>query len=440
MQRFLLLLPLFMLPQLALAQIPGLDPEQPLPVVDQPEDVTLLTTPVRIAQIQVNGLKRTQVAVVLRELPFKPGDTVDNETWQFARARLWNSALFDKVHAHLQPAAQPGQFIAVLTLEEIWTLNPLFSFGLGGNVGWLRVGASDSNLLGRFLEAGAQYERFTQYNGFQTWVRNPRLLDQRLDWVLLVERLVRPRPDFADRRLRLATEFSGFLRQDRLRLSGKVEALYDVLLPPGGGDDANSLRDWSVLLEAGVRLGRIDTLRIRQHGVSLEVRSTYVMTDLQRASGFAQGWMEFLALHMLGERWNLGLRVQLGVQGDAPDFLRFYLGGLGQIRGYIDNFAKTGRYALLNAEVRLIAFDSKWFSLVPTVFVDGAVAQSPPLARFPHGGVQPMLSTGGGLRILLPWMVKTGLRLDLALPLVDAKCPQGNALCPGLSVGVYQFF
>jgi hypothetical protein len=50
------------------------------------------------------------------------------------------------------------------------------------------------------------------------------------------------------------------------------------------------------------------------------------------------------------------------------------------------------------------------------------------------GGVVPMLSAGGGVRLVSPRLVRTGVRLDLAVPLVGTK--------PGLSpsFGVYQFF
>ncbi len=325
-----------------------------------------------------------------------------------------------------------GEVVATYELEENWTLNPLFSFAVGGDAAWLRVGASDNNVLGRYLELGAQYERFGVYNGFQAWARDPRFLSKRLDWVVIVDRLVRPRPDFADRRLRIGTELNSLLGNDMLRLTAKLEALYDVLLPLDGSDDSGAPRQWSALAEWGVRVGRIDTIRVRQRGVSLELRNTIVATQFSNLNGFSQAWLELLALETFGERWNLAARVQAGVQGDAPTFLQFYLGGLTVVRGYIDNFVRTQRYALLNAEARFTAFDSRWISLVAAGFVDTAVA-----ART-TGGVQPMLATGVGMRFLLPWMVKTGLRVDGAVPLLAASCPSG--FCPNLSIGVYQFF
>ena len=390
--------------------------------------------PVRVDRIVVQGLTRTRERVVLRELPFAAGDTINEETWLFSATRLWNATLFNQVASSIGRVTATGEVVATFVLAENWTLNPLFSFAVGGNAGWVRVGASDNNVLGRYLELGAQYERFGDYNGFQAWARDPRFLGKRLDWVVIVDRLVRPRPDFADRRLRIGTEVSGLAWSDQLRLTGKIEALYDVLLPLNGGDDGGVPRNWAMLAEWGVRVGRVDTLRLRQRGVSLEVRQTLVATQFPQAQAYTQGWLELLALQTVGERWNLAGRFQMGVQGDAPTYMQFYLGGLTVVRGYIDNFVRTQRYALLNAEVRYVAFDSQWISLVAAGYVDTAVAQRP------TGEVQPMLATGVGMRFLLPWMVKTGLRIDGAVPLVASGCLHWGGFCPNLSIGVYQFF
>ena len=412
-----------------------------------PADVTAAVQfPVRVDRIVVQGLTRTRESVVLRELPFAAGETIDEETWEFGATRLWNATLFDHVSASIGRVVRTGEVVATYRVEENWTLNPLFSFAIGGNTGWVRGGASDTNVLGRFFELGAQYERFGDYNGFQAWAREPRFLGKRLDWVFIVDRLVRPRPDFADRRLRIGTEVNGMLASDRLRLTAKVEALYDVLLPlhnPDGGDvpDASpqiapppERSAWAVLAEWGVRLGRIDTVRVRQQGVSLEVRETLVATNLSTFQGFSQGWLELLAMQTVGERWNFAGRFQTGAQGNAPDYLQFYLGGLNVVRGYIDNFARTRQYALVNAEARFVAFDSRWVAIVAAGFVDAAVTQHP------GGGVTPMLATGTGVRFLLPWMVKTGLRVDGAVPLVASPCAHWGGFCPNLSIGVFQFF
>jgi hypothetical protein len=68
-----------------------------------------------------------------------------------------------------------------------------------------------------------------------------------------------------------------------------------------------------------------------------------------------------------------------------------------------------------------------WVALMAAVFVDGALAEVVP------GTVTPLFSLGGGLRLLSPRLVKTGIRADVAVTLTGRPVV-------GLSFGVYQFF
>jgi hypothetical protein len=98
------------------------------------------------------------------------------------------------------------------------------------------------------------------------------------------------------------------------------------------------------------------------------------------------------------------------------------------VRGYDDSTLRTEQFALANVELRGVVFDSTWFAAVPAVFVDGAIA------RTEQFGSRTLLSTGLGVRLLIPKMLRTGLRADLAVTLVGGQ-PQ-----VGFSFGVFQFF
>ncbi len=403
---------------------------------DLPEHATTaVKLPAIIDLIEVTGLHRTKLSVVLRELPFVRGQKVDQATWDFAITRLWNFGLFGDVKANV--IRRHGKVVAQFVLDERWTLNPLFAFGVGSGVIWAGAGATDSNRAGRFVEVGAQYQRFNEFNGFEAWVRDPRLFDKRFDWMVLAGQLVRPRGDFADRRLRFSTEFAWTSWLDRLRLGARIDVMRTTFLPPDGADAGdNPAMAWAFAYEVSTRIGRVDAVRIRQEGGTVELRAAFVSAEASTVtlgSDFGQLWLEGNGFLMVGDRWNFASRVQAGIQGDAPKQLRFYLGGLEQVRGYVDNFARTPRYAFANVEARFIAYDSTWFALMPAVFVDGGVA-----AR-ETGGAVPLLSAGTGLRILFPWMVDAGIRVDAAVPL-SAGCSGGHGFCPGLNIGLYQFF
>ncbi len=403
---------------------------------DLPEHTTTTAhLPAVIDAIEVIGLHRTKLAVVLRELPFVPGQKVDQTTWDFAVKRLWNFGLFADVQADI--VKRHGRVTATFRLDERWTLNPLFAFGVGSGVYWFGAGATDSNLGGRFVEAGAQYQRFNDFNGFEGWVRDPRLFDKRFDWMVLAGQLVRPRGDFADRRLRFVTEFAWTSWLDRLRLGARIDVMRTTFLPPDGSSAGdNPAMAWAFAYEASARIGRVDAVRIRQQGGTVELRTAFVSAEaspITFAGDFGQLWLEGNGFVMVGTRWNFAGRFQAGLQGDAPKQLRFYVGGLEQVRGYVDNFARTPRYAFTNLEARFIAWDSTWIAFMPAVFVDGGVV------ALETGGARPLLSGGAGLRILFPWMVDAGIRIDAAVPLA-AGCSSGKSFCPGVNIGLYQFF
>ena len=388
--------------------------------------------PARIDAIEVSGLTRTKPEVVLRELPFVPGDVVSQDDWEFAELRLWNLNIFATVATSAVRDLRTGKVTCHVDLTERWTLIPLFSFGAGGGVQFVQAGITDTNLLGRMITLGLKYERFAVFDGFQAWLRDPRLLNSHWDGLLMVEQLVRPRPDYGDRRLRLATELAWLGWREQLRLAGRLSVQRNTTIPRDGSDpgpDAPHL--WSKSLELGVRVGRVDTVKLRSGGASIEARTSINAYDPEFANRYMMLWVEAQGYWMPGERWNFTTRLQGAIQGTVPIPLRFYIGGLELTRGYPDSYVRTDRYAVLNSEARFIAFESEWLALMPAVFVDAGVV------RRETGGPEAMLSAGGGVRILIPKLVESGIRIDWATPLLPGLCPDN---CSYLSIGVYQFF
>lgn len=378
--------------------------------------------PRTLQAIEVRGPRWTKEKVVLRELPFRAGEEVTEEQWELGVARLWNSGLFSRVDARVE--SRDGGEVAVLELEERISLNPLVSFGVGGGAWWFRLGATDLNFLGNFLEWGARYERFDLYNGGQGWVRDPRLFGLRLDGLFQVDYLFRPRPEYLRRRLSFQGELA-FEPDPLTRLGLRLEAFGDWYSAPKVGD-ARVPRDvQGVLGTLAVTAGRLDLIRLRTKGLSVGLRQLVGGTLDPEFPLLAQTQVEVLWFALFGERWNLALRAQGGLSSPAPTELQFYLGGLDLVRGYADSLVRTRAFALANLELRLTILDFTWFALVAAAFVDGAVADD--------GGPRGLLSAGGGVRLLVPRFVKTGIRADLAVTLL-------GRVEPGISLGVYQFF
>jgi hypothetical protein len=270
-----------------------------------------------------------------------------------------------------------------------------------------------------------RYERFGAYNGGQGWLRDPRLFNRRLNGLVQLDYLFRPRPEYVRRRLGGTLDLSGEL-DDLTRTGLKLELFRDEYLGPLEGTPNLPPELFAGQLTWFQRLGRVDTVRLRQTGWSFELRETLGVASSGPERVYAQLFVEALWFSLLGERFNLAARVQGGLSSDAPVELRFQLGGLDLVRGYADSLVRTQRFALVNLEARGVVFDFMWLALMGAVFVDGALADD-------GQRVTPLLSVGGGLRLLSPRLVKTGLRADVAVTLTGRPAP-------GLSFGVYQFF
>lgn len=378
--------------------------------------------PQRLDAVEVRGISWTKESVILRELPWKPGAEVTQAQWELGLTRLWNTGILSRVDGVVE--VRDGRRVAVLTLEERFALNPLFSFGAGGGRFWFRVGLNDINFIGRFLEWGARYERFDTYNGGQAWLRDPRLFNRRLDGAVQVDYLFRPRPEYVRRRLGGLVDVQGEVH-DTLRLGARVEVFRDEYQPPlvGAAVLPEALLAGTVTLQ--VRAGRVDTVRLRQKGASVELRQTFGLSADGALRGVVQTQVELLAYALFGERWNLAVRAQAAVSSQAPTEQLFYLGGLDLIRGYADSVVRTQAFALTNAELRATFFDSTWIALVGAVFVDAAIAE--------RSGPVGLLSMGAGVRVLVPKLLRTGLRADVAVAMLGLP----NT---GFSVGVWQFF
>ncbi len=415
---------------------------------DLPQPTTLeqeVSLPARIDALDVQGLWRTERGVVERELPWRVGAVVSAEQWQEGLAKLWNMGLFSRVSSDL--VRRGGQTVAVLHVEERWTLNPLISFAVlvqrnakpGEQSSWWSLGAEDTNVLGQYLDVAAAYEQFNQFSGGKAWLHDPRWLGRRLDALVQWEYLVRPRVGFADRRMLLRSELSGLLDGDRVKIGARLDLMRDHFFDAGDTPPMLPPDGKTALLDLGLRMGRVDVVRLRQVGQSLEVRSGVGLSALSDAPGqvHSQAWLQGLGYWAPGERWNLAARVQGGHQSaNTPAHLQYFLGGLYEIRGVRDSYLRADRFGLANLEARYTAADWTWLAILPTAFVDMVVA------RDAERGWTGLVSAGGGVRLLVPRFVRTGLRIDLAAPMAGMPCTSAGLMgtCVGMSLGVYQFF
>lgn len=420
--------------------------ESSRPKPKNPAPESTVDLPARVDEIRIEGLLRTQPFVVRREVHFSEGDVVTREDVDLAVTRLWNTTIFSRVDAAV--LRENGRTVVVLRLEDRWTLNPLFRFGAGGDAFFFRIGAADNNIAGRFLELQAQYEYFDGFHGGQAIFRNSRLFDRRVELLVQVDRLVRPRQGFSDQRTQAIVEIAKLASRDRLRYALRASAFANRFLSPLEPPPFFPGPTETLLVEPSFRVGRVDLVRIRQRGVSLELRPGIGATTSDVAGAYATMTGEALLFLMAGERWNFAFRVRAANVTKVPPHLEHWAGGLDLLRGFPDNYVRTRAFVLGNVEARFTAFDSTWIAVVPTAFVDAIGARSP------AGTAGSALSVGAGVRLLIPKFVGSGLRVDLAIP-VHADLQPAFALDQARlgpvtpiaevgslqpSFGVYQFF
>ena len=216
---------------------------------------------------------------------------------------------------------------------------------------------------------------------------------------------------------------------DRLAFLGRTDFIADSFAAPVEGEADIPKSNQGVLLTTGVRFGRVDIDRLRHKRWQLQIQPTLGITNDERGRTFGQLWSEFLWFLPFGSRGTLAFRAQGAAMTNAGPQNRYYIGGLDLVRGLQDNAIRTTAFGLGNFEVRFIAFDSMLLALVPTLFVDGVVA-----AGEGSGGMRSEATAGGGCRFLIPRLVATGMRVDVAVPFRHLS--DG----PQWSVGVYQFF
>lgn len=115
-----------------------------------------------IRSVEYEGLRRTKTKVLEREFEFSLDQPTTRAELEETAQRLRNLQIFSTVEYELEPL-DDGYLLRFQVLER-WTILPVFKGSSGGGVNQLIVDLYDINVLGRYLEMGAQYERLGPTN------------------------------------------------------------------------------------------------------------------------------------------------------------------------------------------------------------------------------------------------------------------------------------
>jgi outer membrane protein assembly factor BamA len=76
-----------------------------------------------IDSIEITGNKITEDDIILRELTFEKGDTVNNSTIEYDRERIFSLGIFTRVDLYIKKVDQEN--ILVINVEESWYIYPI---------------------------------------------------------------------------------------------------------------------------------------------------------------------------------------------------------------------------------------------------------------------------------------------------------------------------
>ncbi|MCB0365907.1 MAG: BamA/TamA family outer membrane protein [Bdellovibrionaceae bacterium] len=402
----------------------------------------------KIDGIEISGNERTGTDVILRELGINQGDSISEEALNSRVQRLRNIRIFSQVESKLSRLADDRVKVKIW-VHERWTTIPIFKIASGGGVSQTTVGVYDSNLGGRYLEAGAQASKLEDVYSGVVWFKNPRLFDKRLVWDLQLWNTSRVRTKY-NQDLDEAVPITGFLhRRDRaytaltwlmndswsLRAGTEFnrDSFSDKFLDPEIKQllAAKPLPpDADVWLSTiGLQWGQIDYNGHLEDGLLVDLEYGY---GAARSDGIKDFHQTNIAFEYKKSFLGRGTFAQRNLSGTTTTQVLqywYYLGGLDRIRGFSnDRFA--GRYYLLNnSEFRWVWWDRPKYIVQSVAFIDALSAGE----EFRTLGTLKGASAGVGLRVVLPRVYRFVLRFDYASPL--RKEDDMN-----VSFGVQQFF
>jgi outer membrane protein assembly factor BamA len=402
--------------------------------------------------ISIAGNRNIDVDVITRALGLTVGEPLGADAWLQARARLFDTALFQRVDVAVEPLEQVSErqderpARLVVTVQEWPALRVRYGLQLseerplddveGRNVTpGVSLDARRRTLFGRAVTVGAAAEYQRRERQARTYLSAPTLFGWPVESLISLER---SHQDFAD--ATLVTDRSGISWEQRVQLTPRLHVSYSYRFDRDHTFDTNPEQDpLTPSFDLTVNVARLTgTALFDTRDDPLDTtRGWFVSSNIE--NGLASLGSEFRFLRhadqvyyfrpwrglVLASAARLGLAVPLGGQTLIPSEL-FFSGGARSVRGlpedglgerdFFGGPAGGRALVVLNQELRFPVY--RWVRGVG--FVDaGNVFASP--SAIDLG--QLTGSVGAGLRITTPFAL---LRADYARVLSGPSAATGR--------------
>jgi len=129
----------------------------------------------KIDSVQIKKNWRTRDKIILRELQFEPGETIDKNCIETSINQIWNIGNFAFVDYSLD-SISPESYLMKIQAKDAFTLLPIISFNGARDDYNLGLGISDNNFLGRNITLDLSGNIGTYSKNYNVGVEIPRQL------------------------------------------------------------------------------------------------------------------------------------------------------------------------------------------------------------------------------------------------------------------------
>ena len=129
----------------------------------------------KIDSIQIKKNWRTRHKIILRELQFNAGETIDRQCLDNSISQIWNIGNFAQVDYSLD-SISPDGYLLNITAKDQFNFVPIFGYSGNKEDRNISLGINDNNFLGRNIDLDIVGNIGTFKNDYKAEIRLPRQL------------------------------------------------------------------------------------------------------------------------------------------------------------------------------------------------------------------------------------------------------------------------
>lgn len=397
--------------------------------------------------LSITGNSKTSGQVIEREISDLRDMVASDSVVVEVKRRLWNLRMFSKVEVEITSSG--GILISV---DERWTTIPIAKFSSGGGTEYMAVGVYDINSFGENLELGAQYEQLNDSPAGVVWFRKPQFLGDRnlrigADlWSINRIRELYTESGEDDGAFTVSrTKYQAFIDykffNDNLLIGARYDYNIDEVSDFGLSDEQIQRNNENIFMpkskntiifhELYLELGQLNYQNHLVDGAKLELKAALVTKSDQAETNNTHSlrWSYF---KILETTHNLAWQFKYQFTDLSDVQYQQYIGGLFEIRGYLDGQFRGNSYWQNNLEYRFDLFERGYLIVQGNIFTDQAKSGQN-FNTIIEDDEEILLSSGLGVRLISPKVFRLVVRIDYAQT-------HTRDVERGLSFGIQQFF